>query len=134
MGYGNIYMLKMEGVIKMEDNPFLTLAAMTRSHEGSSLRLVEGTVTSLSPLVVDFAGIRITGNGLRVNAALLQRSIRNTTGNLPASVNCTYGSIHSISIQGGTLQYDIDLKVGDSLCLLTGDDQVFYVLCKVVTP
>ena len=120
----------------MEDNPYFSLvSAMNGSGaQGDSLRLMEGRVTAVSPLAVEAAGISISGDALRINAELIRREVKDANGTFPASAVCGgHGAVSSISISGGTLSYTPDLNIGDMLCLLTNNDQIFYALCKVVS-
>lgn len=78
----------------MEDNPYSKIMEMAQP-QNAGLIMRRGTVRSISPLVIDVAGITISGDELYVNS-------------------------------------DILFAHGDTVIMLTEDDQTFYVLCKVV--
>lgn len=123
----------------MEDNPYSSLAGMMKS-DGNQMVLYQGVVVKKSPLTISVAGITVSGDELRVNAAMLEQSVAvkeaNISGSLSASVNCGVGTISQMTITGGTLTTTAliipNLAVGDTVLLLTTDAQQFFVLCKVV--
>lgn len=114
----------------MEDNPFAVLAGMLKSGNDNQIFLYQGKIVKVSPLTIDAAGITLSGNELMVNTSLLQQiiSINNISGELT-----TYSSEIDVSDGKLTAKFVPDLKVGDTVLLLTLDQQLFYVLCKVVS-
>lgn len=120
-------------------------------HEGArqaragALRMYLGTVTKISPLELSVNGTpqRAADGKLWCNPALLPNHDRtarldNLAGTVGASVNCAMGSISQITAYGsgglsGTLTLtDPGFAVGDTLILLSPDQQTFYILCKEV--
>lgn len=83
-----------------------------------------GKVLSVSPLQVDIGGIVAEGEKLWVNDALLLESLEAEI-TLPSK---------DISEKDGTIKRKKPyLQTGDRVLLLSDDDDVFYLLCKVVT-
>lgn len=137
----------------MDGNPYSAILAMMRregaeqsstgetSNSGLGAMPVKmrlGTVVQKSPLQVDVAGVTMPPTVLRVNERLTKgtKSKVNVTGTLSGTVSCSgYGSP---SLSGGALsnavmeQMEIVLEKGDTVLLLTGDDQIFYIVMKVV--
>ena len=118
-----------------------------------------GRVTSRVPLKVVVAGIEQPTETLKINERLVKGAIWKTkttspnsdynriTGPIEGPVTTphgrstgalekfTDGEVHSAdtTIDEGTVeQLELDLEVGDQVLLLTEDDQVFYILMKVV--
>ena len=118
----------------------------------AKLRL--GKVTQREPLKISVAGIEQPTSVLKINERLTRGATWKTkttspsgdynglTGNLSGPVSCggalstvTGGQLHSedtVIDQAEVEQLEIDLEVGDELLLLTTDDQMFYILMKVV--
>ena len=120
-------------------------------HEGArqaragALRLYLGVVTSVDPLEISVNGTpqRAADGKLWCNPALLPGQVRKArldgpAGTIGASVDCAMGSISQITAYGsgglsGTLTLtDPGFSVGDTLILLSPDQQTFYILCKEV--
>ena len=122
-------------------------------------RMRLGIVSQRVPLKIKVAGIEQPTEVLRINERLVKggkwkvhikspdSTYSGLTGQLSGPVACSggYGSPRLSSVTGGTLhstgtelkeavleQLEIDLEVGDQVLLLTEDDQVFYILMKVV--
>jgi len=99
-----------------------------------------GTVTSAAPLVIQAGGIPLSGSDLYVNRALLGHeekvSLLDVTGTLDATCDCQQGSMKKLEATGGMLStgisHPVSLAPGDTVALLSEDDQTFIVLCKVV--
>lgn len=100
-----------------------------------------GKVIKTDPITINVAGINLSGDDLMINALLLKHprnvEMNMITGNLSASVNCSEGSISSISVTSGSINsvatLDYCLTKGDSVLLLPiEDEQRFIILCKVV--
>lgn len=87
----------------MEENPYSEIAGMLQAPDGV-LIMRRGTVLKVTPLTIDVGGIKILGDELQVNSTVIEQMVSE-----PPRI----------------------LK-GDTLLLLTTDDQVFNVLCKVV--
>lgn len=116
-----------------------------RRASAGALRLYLGTVTRVSPLEISVNGTtqRAADGKLWCDPALLPGCARTArldspSGTVGASVNCSMGSISQIAANGsgslsGTLTLtDHGFAVGDTLLLLSPDQQTFYILCKEV--
>lgn len=120
-------------------------------------RMRLGRVVSAAPLTVRVAGIVQPTKALRVNERLVKGAkwkvkltspdsdYNGLTGPIEGPVTTPHGTGALISLTDGqvhspdttmdqavTEQLEIDLEAGDEVLLLTQDDQVFYVLMKVV--
>lgn len=102
----------------MEDNPFSAFAQkLNRTDRGLIAR--RGVIKSVSSLAIDVAGITASGTELMVNSTLLEHVESFVpTGKDPPSFEA---------------KVTPKLSAGDTVLLLTEDDQLFYVLCKVVS-
>lgn len=123
------------------------------------VRMRLGTVTNRVPLRVRVAGIEQPTQALRLNERLAKGAAwrmrlespsgdyNALSGGLDGPVSCpggsgapqlagvTGGSLHSADTridEGEATQLELDLEAGDEVLLLTEDDQVFYILMKVV--
>lgn len=105
----------------MQGDPYSVLVqALTKEQNAPLLRF--GTVESVSPMRIGIGGISIGGDSLYLNAELTG-DVQDISLTLPAS---------GISEQSGQLQYHEPLKTGDRVLCYSDDDQVFYLICKVV--
>lgn len=126
-------------------NEMLEIFARAGSERAQSgaLRLYLGVVTSVDPLEISVNGTpqRAADGKLWCNPALLPGQVRKArldgpAGTIGASVDCAMGSISQITAYGsgglsGTLTLtDPGFSVGDTLILLSPDQQTFYILCK----
>ena len=112
----------------MEGDPYTILAGlfdMSNKNDGSGagLTLRRGTVLTVTPLKIDVKGragsITASGSELMINELMLEHTENLVpTGETPAEFEA---------------RVTPKLTAGDTVLLLTEDDQVFYVLCKVVT-
>jgi hypothetical protein len=118
-----------------------------------------GRVTRRAPLRISVAGIEQPAQALRINERLTKGArwqvkltggasdFDGLTGSLSGPVTCggegcspeldavTGGALHGTqtTVDEATVeQLEIDLEVGDQVLLLTEDDQIFYILMKVV--
>ena len=116
-----------------------------------------GRVTGTAPLTVNVAGTNMPPSALRVNERLVKGAkwkaritspnsdFKGLTGPVSGPVSTpdgqgslielTDGSVHSpdVTIDGAAVeQLELDLGKGDEVLLLTQDDQVFYIIMKVV--
>lgn len=121
------------------------------------VRMRLGTVLTAAPLTVRAAGVTLPAEALRLNERLakgakwkaritsrdstysgLKGEIEgpvNTPHGLGSLIELTDGSLHSPDtvIDGAEVeQLEIDLEPGDEVLLLTEDDQVFFIVMKVV--
>ena len=121
------------------------------------VRMRLGTVVSAAPLKVRVAGLVQPPSALRLNERLAKGAWWKTkttspdsdynalTGPISGPVNTPAGQGSLISLTAGQVhsgdttidlarveQLEIDLEVGDRVLLLTEDDQVFYIVMKVV--
>lgn len=120
-------------------------------------RMRLGKVVSVTPLQVKVAGLVQPPSALRINERLVKGArwkVRVTspdsgynglTGPISGPVSTPHGTGALIELTGGqvhstdttideawTEQLELDLEEGDEVLLLTEDDQVFYILMKVV--
>lgn len=122
-------------------------------------RMRLGVVASKVPISVNVAGIIIPAACLRINEQLVkghQEKVRLTsqdssysglTGWLSGPISCpgglgspnlstvTDGTLHSneTAVENAVMeQLELNLSVGDQVLLLTEDDQLFLILCRVV--
>jgi len=110
----------------MEGNPFAELAEMLPEQQGKKsgsntgkLIMRMGTVLTVTPLTVDVGGITASGNELRVNSAMLEHTETVVpSGETPPGFEASVTPV---------------LSVGDTVLVLTEDDQLFYISCKVVS-
>jgi len=125
----------------------------------ASVKMRLGSVVTCVPLTVNVAGIVMPTSCLKINERLTkgatwkERIVSESaqygslSGNLSGPVSCAGDgcSPQLGPVTGGTLnsadtridaaevtQLEIDLEVGDRLLLLTEDDQIFYIVMKVV--
>lgn len=113
----------------MEDNPYSKFINLLKPKE-NSLELFQGKVIKVSPLTIDAAGITLSRNELMVNTMILKHdvSISDISGFLNTDSS-------ELTITDGELgaKCSLNLSVGDTVLLVTLDQQLFYVLCKVVS-
>ena len=109
----------------MEDDPYSSLAGMLGGKKGSGAGLVmrRGTVLTVTPLKIDVksraGSITASGSELMINELMLEHTERLVpTGETLAAF---------------VAQVTPKLTAGDTVLMLTEDDQLFYVLCKAVT-
>lgn len=106
----------------MTGNPYSEMARVfTSAESGISLRF--GIVTGVSPLTVNVGGLTVSGDALFCNAALLPEP-QKAEIHLPGS---------QIDEPNGSITFPESLKAGDRVLLYSDHDQVFYILCKVVS-
>lgn len=104
----------------MSDPYSRLLRGLAPQQSDASLTLRLGQVAGISPLSIEMAGLTLT-EGLWVNPELLEQP-RQAEFSLPGETLT------------GSLTVKKPLQAGDRVVLLSDGDQVFYVLCKVVTP
>lgn len=111
----------------MDVNPYSRFADMIKNpkretsseKKSGALLMRRGTVLTVSPLVIDVEGIAVSGNELMINAALMPHSESfSPTGLEPPNFEATVTP---------------KFEAGDTVLLLTEDDQLFYVICKAVS-
>lgn len=120
-------------------------------------RLRLGTVVSTAPLKVRTAGLVQPPSALRINERLVKGArwktrttspnsdIKDFTGPISGPVQGVHGIGSLIEFTGGEVhipdtvvdeaaveQLELDLDAGDTVLLLTEDDQMFYIIMKVV--
>lgn len=102
----------------MNENPYSQIVSLLRQEmPGQFLRI--GTVSGTSPLSVSVGGIQAGGAQLYCNPLLLSEE-------MPADITI------SGQKSTGSIRFTRPLKVGDRVILFSDEDQVFYILCKVV--
>lgn len=135
----------------MREDPFSGLYGMMREAGGAAVpagnaRLRLGTVTSPAPLEIDVAGTAQEAERLYISHRLVdghREKLRVTgsavSGALAINASCGKGSHTSMDIHSGTVALDAVaaqsgpvLAAGDTVLLLTEDDQIFYIIDKVV--
>lgn len=119
----------------MEHNPYEVLAGTFGAGRTAALAYRLGRVTALEPLTVSVAGVEVS-SGLLVNAGLLPGAGRQVslqgTMTVPSAMGPLTGDVsgEGLALTAG----DAGLAAGDSVLLLSGDDQTFILICKVVSP
>lgn len=103
----------------MNENPYARIIGLIQP-EPAGLFFRLGTVSALSPLTVETGGARIGGAQLFCNSFLLPED-----------------QAMELTVSGqkltGSIRFSQPLKAGDRVILCSDDDQVFYILCKVVS-
>lgn len=122
-----------------------------------SVRSRLGRVETAAPLTVRVAGIVLPPGALRINERLVKGArwrmkltgpsgdFSGLTGPVSGPVSTPAGTGSLISLTDGTVhstgvvldeaeaeQLELDLAEGDEVLLLTQDDQIFYIVMKVV--
>lgn len=117
-------------------------AEVAAGETGGAVKMRLGTVARREPLEVIVAGTSQPAEALKINERLMKgakwkteitsqnSSFGHFTG--PISVDGTLRSNDVIIGQAEQEQLEIDLDVGDTVLLLTENDQIFYILMKVV--
>lgn len=120
-------------------------------------RMRLGEVVSTAPLKVRTAGLVQPPSALRINERLVKGArwktkttspnsdIKDFTGPISGPVSTPHGLGALIEFTGGEVhipdtvideatveQLELDLETGDTVLLLTEDDQMFYIIMKVV--
>jgi len=123
----------------MRDNPFNQLIQFMREEGGyynpPSILLAE--VVTPSPLVIKIGDdLQIDKDNLKVADYLVanyEREIK-SKGSLNVSATVSNGgSLSSLTVNNGKIQFTDALKAGDLLAVIpTEDRQTFIVLCRVV--
>jgi hypothetical protein len=136
----------------MGEDPFSGLYGLMRTAgqeavPSGNARLRRGTVLSSAPLKIDVAGTAqeaerfwICDRLRKGHSEKVSLAGSGTSGSLSVSASCAYGSHDSMEIKNGTLNIasataaltEPVLKAGDEVLLLTADDQMFYILDRVV--
>ena len=105
-----------------------------------SARMRLGTVLTTAPLTVRVAGLTQPAAALRINERLVKGAKWKTKTISPDSdysllSGAVTGQIHSddtVIDEAVVEQLKLDLEPGDEVLLLTEDDQVFFIIMKVV--
>lgn len=135
----------------MREDPFSGLYGMMREAGGAAVpdgnaRLRLGTVLSVTPLKVDVAGTEQEAARFWIAHRLVdghREKLRVTgsavSGALAINASCGKGFHTAMDIHSGTVALDAVatqdgpvLAAGDTVLLLTEDDQIFYIIDKVV--
>lgn len=119
-------------------DPYVSIIGTVRQ-EGSKFNppsIDIGVVISPNPLIIAIPGLQLNKDNLLVADYLLQGYKRNIT--IPrtgATGSTSNGSISSIGITNGELDFTDTLKKDDKVaCLATSNGQTYIVLCRVVRP
>ena len=105
----------------MQENPYDAIAQLLRQ-ESPGLFWRMGPVLTSNPLSVEAGGLKLSGQGLFCNAALLSEPF-DAEISLPGS---------GIQEANAGVRIKKPLQEGDRVLLCSDGDQVFYVICKVV--
>lgn len=135
----------------MKEDPYSGLYRIMQSAGGGAVpagnaRLRLGTVLSVMPLKIDVAGTEQEAARFWISHRLVdghREKLRVTgsavSGALAISASCGKGFHTSMDIHSGTVALDAVatqdgpvLVAGDTVLLLTEDDQIFYIIDKVV--
>lgn len=112
----NPYARLVELTRKMAADPPLDPRETSANTEGTTVRLREGKVVSTQPLCVQIAGLKLPAKELKINERLTR------------GAKWTLKHPEEIEVE----QTKLDLEEGDKVLLLTSDDQLFYIVMKVV--
>ena len=99
------------------NDPYSEMIALFRADQ-PALGFRFGTVLSAEPLTIEVAGLTVTD--IWCNEALLER---------PREAEAVLNGEAS----SGTVTLKKALQAGDRVLLLSDEDQMFYILCKVVS-
>lgn len=124
----------------MHGDPYSELARQETPNESVIIRL--GTVLTVSPLSISVGKLPIEAENLRVNASLLPTPMETdftfedgeAQGTIKMEETFEAGFTFESGEATGTIRLKEPLKPGDRVLLYSEDDQVFYIICKVVTP
>lgn len=156
---GNAYSRILQTVRGETKRPAATQEDLQSGLGAADMKVRLGIVTQRAPLKISVAGIEQPTEVLRINERLTEgakRKVKITShksdykslsGTLSGPITCPggHGAPQLGTVDGGELsskdttideateeQLEIDLEVGDQVLVLTEDDQVFYIMCKVV--
>ena len=119
----------------MERNPYEVLAGTFGAGRPASPGYRLGRVTAMDPLTVCVGGVEVSG-GILVNTDLLPGARRRVslegTMTVPSDPVPVTGTVTGTGLT--LTEEDAGLAVGDDVLLMSGDDQTFILICKVVTP
>ncbi len=104
-------------------NPYSEMARAFCAREEDGGRLRFGVVTGTEPLAVEVGGLPVSGAALWVSETLLEVE-REAEIFLPE---------HEIGEPNAEIRVKAPLSAGDRVLLYSDDDQVFYILVKVVS-
>lgn len=125
----------------MEGNPYSRMVAVFRGEASDQNRTGDtseaglgalpakmrlGVVTQEVPLKIRVMGIEQPTEVLRVNECLTKGAKRET------KITINESGYNTVFDDAEIEQMKIDLEVDDQVLLLTEDDQIFYILMKVV--
>lgn len=127
----------------MQDNPYMAMldGIRQRAQAGTFSPVRTGVVVGVSPLAVNTGGITLSGTDLLVNFNLLPRirqlRLTEADGVIDGDASGAANGTLSIELQEMDIvctaaeQYGA-LSVGNRVVLITEDNNVFIVLCRVV--
>lgn len=101
---------------RISADPPLDLRETSANTEGAAARLREGIVVTTAPLCVKVAGLKFPAKALKLNERLAK--------------GARWKLKHPEEVE--VEQTELDLEAGDRVLLLSCDDQMFYVVMKVV--
>jgi len=116
----------------MQGDPYSRLRRMIRTEgagaaQEGALRITPGTVLSTSPFTVDVAGTTQEAERVYISARLLQGHTEPVAlSGLTCATGAVDGSEAVLTVRKPVLQ------AGDTVLLLTNDNQTFYLIDKVV--
>lgn len=120
----------------MEDNPFSVLVGEIKNMSRDQIPVVFriGRVVSVYPLRVETGGIVLEASEIFVNESLVKGTERKIDfGDISGNLQINGEAAYVTGQANGTFKaQDMGLSAEDRVILLTDEDNVFYLLCKVV--
>ena len=128
----------------MQDNPYMAMlnGIKKQAQAGTFPPVRTGVVVSVSPLAVNTGGITLSGADLLVNADLLPRTrsvkLTEPSGTIKGDATGAANGALTVEFQEAEAiftetEQNGALAVGNRVVLLTEDNNVFVVVCKVVS-
>ena len=118
----------------LDESVGLLLSAMGQMGSGSqgpmALAIGQVLVGSQEGLQVQCGGNVLTAADIWINEALLEGYSPKLIGSLPGT--CPDGGTNTPVTKDQLTRSEFALTAGDRVVLLTEDEQVYYLLCKVV--
>lgn len=115
---------------RMSAEPPMDFRETSANTEGAAARLREGIVDTVVPLSVKVAGLEQPAKALRINERLTKGA--KWRGKIDSKQPDFRSSTSRTVADAEFEQLELDLEAGDRVLLLTCDDQVFYIVMKVV--
>ncbi len=127
----------------MQDNPYMAMlnSINQQAQAGMFPPVRTGVVVGVAPLAVNTGGITLSGADLLVNADVLPRTrtvkLTEPIGTIKGDATGAANGVLTVDLQEAEAiftetEQDGTLAVGNRVVLLTEDNNVFVVMCKVV--